>query len=84
MKMKKQVTALAAGDVIDPPAGEKVWLWRDGVKRRYTVQEVKPGCVTKKGEFVRIVAMCDSPYRDQPFPITCEMLATKSVTVFNA
>ena len=80
--MKKQVTNLTAGDLIDPPAGEKVWLWRDGTKRRYTVVSVGRGRVTKKGQFVHINSVCPSPYRDEePFEISCQMIETKSVRV---
>lgn len=87
--MKKLVTELTAGDLIDPPAGEKVWLWRDGVKRRYTVTQVVPGKVTKKGRFVKIYATVPSPYADQngdtdrPSDISCQMIETKSVKVHN-
>jgi hypothetical protein len=80
--MKKQVTELNAGDVIDPPAGEKKWLWKDGVKRRYTVVSVELGKLTKKGRFMKIKATVPSPYRDEePTTIDCEMLESKSVTV---
>jgi hypothetical protein len=82
LKMKKLLTELTAGDVIDPPAGEKKWLWKDGVKRRYTVVAVEPWSRTKKGQFVRINAMCNSPYRDEEaFEISCEMLETKTVKI---
>ncbi len=76
----KQVTELTTGDIIDPPAGEKVWLWRDGTKRRYTVVSIESGKVTKKGSFVQINATCISPYGDQErFEINCQMIATKKV-----
>jgi len=79
--MKKKVTQLTAGDMIDPPAGEKVWLWRDGVKRFYTVLSIGRGKLTKKGQFVRINATCPSPYADEkPFEINCDMIETKTVT----
>ena len=87
--MKKLVTELTAGDLIDPPAGEKVWLWRDGVKRRYTVTQVVPGKVTKKGQFVKIYATVPSPYADhngdteRQSDIRCQMIETKSVKVHN-
>lgn len=85
MKTKNQtnkiVTDLQSGDLIDPPAGEKVWLWRDGTKRRYTVNSVKPGKVTKRGQFVKISATCPSPYGDELMSINCEMIETKRVTV---
>ena len=80
--MRKQVTQLTAGDIIDPPAGEKVWLWKDGIKRRYTVVSVSPGKVTKKGQFVQINCTCDSPYSvvaGKQFNINCEMIETKTV-----
>jgi len=79
---RKQVTQLQAGDIIDPPAGEKTWLWKDGTKRRYTVQSIGTGKRTAKGQFVRIFATCPSPYNDeQPFEINCDMLESKIVTV---
>ena len=80
--MSKQVTELTTGDIIDPPTGEKKWLWKDGTKRRYTVVSVVPGKVTKKGQFVKINATCPSPYRnEEPFEINCQMIETKKVTV---
>jgi hypothetical protein len=78
---RKQVTDLRQGDVIDPPAGEKVWLWRDGIKRRYTVVSVSRGHVTKKGQFWTVTATCPSPYKDEDFSIRCDMLEGKIVTV---
>ena len=82
--MKILVTSLLAGDIIDPPAGEKKWLWRDGTKRRYTVVSLSAGQVTKKGIFVKINATCESPYGGRTFDISCEMINTKSVTKHNA
>lgn len=80
--MKKLVTELQAGDVIDPPQGEKCWLWRDGVKRKYTVVSTKPGKITKKGEFTKITAMCPSPYNNQsPSEHRCEMLSNKLIKI---
>ena len=82
--MKKRVTELTEGDLIDPPAGEKVWLWRDGIKRRYSVVSVEAGKVTAKGGFVRIMATVPSPYgNEQPSNIDCYMLETKLVMVHN-
>lgn len=77
-----KVTAanLQAGNIIDPPAGERVWLWRDGIKRRYTVQTVQPGKRTKAGQFVKVVSTCPSPYRnEEPSEISCQILETKLV-----
>jgi len=82
-KMKKQASTLTDGDIIDPPAGEKTWLWEDGTKRRYTVVSVETGKVTKKGKFVKINATCPSPYREGEFDISCEMLETNTVTIHN-
>jgi len=82
--MKILVTSLIAGDIIDPPAGEKKWLWRDGTKRRYTVVSLSAGKVTKKGMFVKINATCESPYDGRTFDINCQMINTKSVTKHNA
>ena len=75
------VTELKAGDIIDPPAGEKVWLWRDGNKRRYTVVSVHRGHVTKKGQFWTVKATCESPYSGEEFAISCDLLEGKVVTV---
>ena len=79
---RKQVTALAAGDIIDPPSGEKCWLWSDGVKRRYTVLSIEEGKLTKRGAYVRINATFSSPYDAEKTSTThCQMIATKTVTV---
>jgi hypothetical protein len=80
--MKKQVTELKAKDIIDPPTGEKTWLWRDGIKRRYTVTSISLGKLTKRGQYIKISATVPSPYNDEkPSEIKCEMLSTKMVTV---
>jgi hypothetical protein len=79
--MRKQVTELKKGDIIDPPAGEKVWLWKDGIKRRYTVVSVRPGKVTKRGRYIKIAATVPTPYGPGDSSIDCLMLETKSVTV---
>ena len=79
-----KVTAanLQAGNMIEPPAGEKVWLWRDGIKRLYTVQSVTAGKRTKKGQFVKVDCLCPSPNRDeQPFKISCQLLEDKLITL---
>lgn len=81
MKMKKQVTQLVAGDMIDPPNGERKWLWKDGTKRLYTVVSIAPGRTTKRGNFIRIFASCPSPYRDENFTTVHEMLETKIVDI---
>jgi hypothetical protein len=84
--VKVAAADLKPGDVIDPPAGERVWLWRDGVKRRYTVTEIKPGRVTKKGSFVRVEAKVASPYAAPgapETPISCEILEGKLVPLRN-
>lgn len=80
--MKKLVTELKAGDIIDPPAGEKIWLWGDGKKRRYTVTETRKGKTTAKGDFVLISSKCESPYGNDMIIIKCQMLSTKQVSVF--
>lgn len=79
--MNKLVTELIAGDIIDPPNAEKVWLWKDGIKRCYTVVSIKAGKVTKKGKFIQITASCPSPYRDEAYTTKCQMLETKEVFV---
>jgi hypothetical protein len=79
--MKKQVTELKKGDIIDPPAGEKCWLWKDGTKRRYTVLSVVPGMVNKRGSYVKIVATVESPYSGNTVKTDCQMIETKKVTV---
>lgn len=79
-----KVTAanLQAGNIIEPPAGEKVWLWRDGVKRLYTVQSVTPGKRTKKGQFVKVNCLCPSPYgNEEPFQINCQLLEDKLIAL---
>ena len=81
--MKKQVTELKAGDIIDPPHGERVWLWRDGNKRRYTVTEVHEGMTNKRGRYMKIMATVPSPYgNEEPTTIDCQMLETKQVRVY--
>lgn len=82
--MAKRVCELVEGDVIDPPAGERGWLWKDGTKRRYTVVRVADGKITKAGRFLRVFAKCPSPYRNEElFEINCDMLENKKVTVHN-
>jgi hypothetical protein len=79
-----KVTAanLQPGNVIEPPAGEKVWLWRDGVKRLYTVQTVTEGKRTKKGQFVKVNCLCPSPNREEePFKISCQLLENKLIAL---
>ncbi len=78
---QKFVTELASGDIIDPPAGEKVWIWRDGTKRRYKVVSVELGKKTKRGQHMKIFATCPSPYGDHDMETYCQMLSTKRVTV---
>ena len=80
---KTQVTQLKAGDLIDPPTGEKIWLWRDGTKRRYTVLSVTEGKVTKRGQFFKISATCPSPYGEDLMNTDCQMIESKRVTVHN-
>ena len=82
--MRKQVTELKAGDIIDPPAAEKKWLWRDGTKRRYTVTAIKEGQTNKRGRYIKILATVPSPYSDKTSNIDCQMLENKKVTVFAA
>jgi hypothetical protein len=82
--IKKRVTELKKGDIINPPNGEKVWLWRDGIKRRYTVTGIKPGMVNKRGQYIKIEATVPSPYREKESTIWCEMLETKTVTIYGA
>jgi hypothetical protein len=78
--MKIKVSQLVGGHVIDPPVGERKWLWKDGVKRLYTVTSLERGKTTKKGQFIKINATCPSPYKDEhPFNISCEMLEDKLV-----
>lgn len=79
-----KVTAanLQPGNLIEPPAGEKVWLWRDGIKRLYTVQSVTPGKRTKKGQFVKVNCLCPSPTAgEKPFAINCQLLEDKLVAL---
>lgn len=78
--MKVKVSDLKAGHIIDPPAGEKTWLWKDGVKRLYTVTSIETGKRTKKGQFIKINATVPSPYRnDEPTTISCQMLEDKLI-----
>ena len=78
--MKVKVSDLKAGHVIDPPVGERKWLWRDGVKRLYTVTSIETGKRTKKGQFIKINATFPSPYRNEEVSdISCQMLEDKLV-----
>ena len=83
--MKKRVQDLVAGDIINPPAGEKVWIWKDGVKRRYRVVSVELGKKTKRGQYIKLNCVCQSPYdASREMENSCQMLATSSVTVFES
>lgn len=74
---------LQAGNIIDPPAGERVWLWKDGIKRQYSVTSVELGKRTAKGQFVKIKATFPSPYRNEELStIDCQILEDKLVTVY--
>jgi hypothetical protein len=78
--MKVRVKDLQAGHIIDPPVGERKWLWTNGVKRLYTVTSIETGKRTKKGQFIRIRATFPSPYRNEETSnISCEMLEDKLV-----
>ena len=78
--MKIKVSDLREGHIIDPPAGEKKWLWTNGVKRLYTVTSIVRGKTTKKGQFIKVMATCPSPYtNEEPFDIDCQMLEDKLV-----
>lgn len=80
---KKPISELIEGDVIDPPYGERAWLWKDGVKRRYTVRSVEQGERTKRGQFMKIRCVCPSPYRNEElFNINCQMLECKMIKVY--
>ena len=78
--MKIKVSQLVSGHVIDPPVGERTWLWTNGVKRLYTVTSIVRGKTTKKGQFIKVLATCPSPMRnEEPFDIDCQMLEDKLV-----
>lgn len=80
--MKIKVSQLVGGHKIDPPVAERKWLWKDGVKRLYTVTSIVRGKTTKKGQFIKINATVPSPYRDEePTTIDCQMLEDKLVTL---
>jgi len=82
MAEKKRAADLIAGDKIDPPAGERSWLWRDGTKRQYTVTEVVDGRVDKGGLWKVIKATVASPYGEQTTgPIKCSMRPDKMIAV---
>ena len=80
--MKKLVSELKPEDVIDPPTGERCWLWADGVKRQYTIIEIRTGRKTKKGQFLRISYKYPSVHKDCMSLGSCDMLATKSIKVY--
>lgn len=61
-KLAKELTP---GDVIPPPAHERKWLWRDGVKRMLTVVSVSDGRVDKGGLWLDVKANFGSPYGDK-------------------
>ena len=78
--MKIKVSELVRGHIIDPPVGERKWLWTNGVKRLYTVTSTVSGKRTKKGQFIKVMATCPSPYKnEEPTTIDCQMLEDKLV-----
>lgn len=59
---KKFVLNLVPGDVIPPPAHERSWMWRDGVKRMVTVSGVIAGTPDKKGPWLEVACDYANPY----------------------
>ena len=80
---KKQSTNLKQETKSIHPKANKSGLWKDGIKRQYTVVSTKPGKTTKRGKFIQINAIFPSPYREGiPSETSCQMLETKSVKVY--
>ncbi len=60
--MTKLASELMAGDVIPPPAGERGWLWRDGIRRRMTVVAVVGSHADARGPWLHVRVTFPSPY----------------------
>ena len=74
---------LQPGQVINPPQAERCWLWKDGVKRRYTVIKTELGKKTKRGQYIRIHASVHLDEARPEWGLSCEMLETKQVIVYS-
>jgi hypothetical protein len=59
---KKCACNLKPGDIIAPPAHERKWLWRDGVRRMMRVKGVVDGNPDKRGPWLHVTASYPTPY----------------------